>query len=492
LTLSHFLLDFILIFAYYLWNNIISLLTQKWEAQVKLLGVLAVAILALSILSGTLYAQAPDTVWTKTFGGAYTEEGRCVQQTTDGGYILVGFTDSYGAGSEDVWLIKTDSAGNESWSKTFGGAQSDQGMVVHQTSDGGYIILGGTGSYGVGLSDIWLIKTDGAGDTVCTKTFGGTDYDVGYCIQKTADQGYIITGETSSYGAGSYDVWLIKTDSAGNESWNSTFGGNSADYGRSVQQTSDGGYIIAGQTLSFGAGSYDVWLIKTDSAGNESWSKTYGDAEYDAGYSVQQTTDGGYILVGFTDSYGAGSADVWLIKTDSAGNESWNKTFGGTDFDLGLDVQLMGDGGYIIAAGTQSYGAGGDDGWIIKTDSAGNESWNKTLGGSDNDYTESVQQTTDGGYIIVGSTETFISEEGGDIYLIKLEAETGVENDGATVIKNDSPTSTIFSGALHLPKERDCKVYSITGRKVNPHSITPGIYFIEIDGKIKQKVVKVR
>jgi hypothetical protein len=459
---------------------------------VKPSAFLGVVICMIFVLYAWLGAQAPDTVWTKTFGGTGSDEGWSVQQTTDGGYIIVGFTDSYGAGSEDVWLIKTDSAGNQIWDQTFGGTESDQGLVVHQTSDGGYIVLGGTMSYGAGLSDAWLIKTDSAGNVSWDKTFGGSNYDVGYCVQKTADQGYIITGETSSYGAGDYDVWLIKTDSAGNESWNKTFGGSSADFSYSVHQTSDGGYIITGQTSSFGSGIYDVWLIKTDSAGNESWSKTYGDAEYDAGYSVQQTQDGGYIITGFTESYGAGSADCWLIKTDGAGNEVWNKTFGGMNFDLGRDVQLTGDGGYVIAAGTQSYGAGGDDGWLIKTDSAGNESWNKTLGGSDNDYTKSVQQTTDSGYITVGTTETFISEEGGDVYLIKVAPEVGVENDGEIIIKNDSPTATIFRGHLPLPKGKDCKVYNAIGRKVNPHELAPGVYFIEIDGKISQKVIKVK
>jgi len=220
-----------------------------------------------------------------------------------------------------------------------------------------------------GESDYSSIVSCTTGDNpeaAWNKTFGGAEDDNGYSVQQTSDGGYIITGHTDSYGAGGYDVWLIKTDSSGSVAWNKTFGGSSGDGGYSVQQTSDGGYIIVGITYSYGAGGGDVWLIKTNSSGNVAWNKTFGGSSGDDGYSVQQTSDGGYIIVGITYSYGAGSADVWLIKTDSSGNEIWDKTFGGSDDDSGISVQQTSDGGYIIAGETFSYGAGSNDVWLIK------------------------------------------------------------------------------------------------------------------------------
>jgi hypothetical protein len=390
--------------------------------------------------------SAPLEQWNRTFGGAGCNGGNEVQQTSDGGYIITGTIRLFGTSEEDVWLIKTDKNGSEEWTKTFGGAYSDEGYSVQQTSDGGYIITGYTESYGAGGWDVWLIKTDRNGKEEWNKTFSGDYSDRGFSVQQTSEGGYIITGYlTEFYDAGTREVWLIKTDKNGKEEWNRTFGGADWDLGISVQQTADGGYIITGLTESYGAGEEDVWLIKTDKNGNEEWNKTFGGAGWDSGSSVQQTADGGYIITGDTSSYGAGGTDVWLIKTDKNGNKEWDKTFGGAGTDFGESVQQTSDGGYIITGDTRSYGAGIWDVWLIKTDENGNEEWNKTFGGAVRDRSHSVRQTSDGGYVITGDTYSY-GAGGGDVWLIKLagrpETTVSVKNQ-PKVSEGENFTATV-------------------------------------------------
>jgi uncharacterized delta-60 repeat protein len=346
-------------------------------------------------------------VWSKAFGGPKADEGYSVQQTQDGGYILVGDTFSYGAGESDIWLIKIGPSGKLQWDRTFGGSKFDHGHSVKQTSDGGYIIAGYTESYAIGQWDVWLIKTDSQGNLDWEKTFGGSSWDAGYSIQQTQDGGYIIAGYTWSYGAGCHDVWLIKTDPSGDKEWDKVFGGPNSEEGNSVQQTQDGGYVITGYKDSYEAGkAQDVWLIKTDSEGNLLWDKTFGSSGWDCGYSGKQTSDGGYIITGYTDSSELGRP-LWLIKTDSQGELEWDKTFSSSGLeDVGYSVEQTRDGGYIVAGRTLSKMAC-DQCWLIKTDSSGNLEWDKVFGGLGFDCGKSVQQTSDGEYIVVGYTDSY-------------------------------------------------------------------------------------
>jgi len=282
-------------------------------------------------------------------------------------YYAISCVDSFDYESKiSNWLPATPSLISIQWSKVFGGINIEYGNSVQQTNDGGYILLGGTESIGAGFNDMYLIKVDNAGAEEWSHTYGGTGTDYGYSVQQTSDGGYILLGYSESFGAGQYDMYLIKVDNAGAEEWSHTYGGTGADYGYSVQQTSDGGYILMGRTVSFGAGQYDMYLIKVNNAGAEEWSHTYGGTGMDTGYSFQETSDGGYILLGRTASFGEGSYDMYLVKVDKVGTEQWNRTFGGTASENGRSVQQTSDGGYLLLGTTASFGAGSFDIYLIK------------------------------------------------------------------------------------------------------------------------------
>jgi hypothetical protein len=439
----------------------------KMLNDLRLRGIIACLLILVSI---DVYAQ-PDTLWTKIYGETSYDYGWSVQQTSDGGYIIAGHTWSSSTGSDDVYLIKTDPSGDTLWTKTYGGTHGDYGYSVQKTSDGGYTIAGETYSFGAGLNDVYLIKTDPSGDTLWTKTYGGTGYDYGWSVQQTSDGGYIIAGGTHSFGAGNADVYLIKADSSGDTLWTKTYGGTTDDKGWSVQQTSDEGYIIVGETEAY-VEVYDVYLIKADSSGDTLWTKTYSRSNNDRGYSVQQTSDEGYIIAGKTGSFGVGNEDVYLIKTDPSGDTLWTKTYGGTTDDKGWSVQQTSDEGYIIAGGTYSFGAGNADVYLIKANSSGDTLWTKTYGGTDNDIGHSVQQTSDGGYIIVGETYSFGAGLY-DVYLIKTEKQaSGIEEctPEAFPVLRASPDPCLGSVELEYSIENSSDVrvdiYNIIGRKL--------------------------
>ncbi|MCC6012044.1 T9SS type A sorting domain-containing protein [Candidatus Caldipriscus sp.] len=409
------------------------------------------------------------TSFAKTYGGIGYDFSYSVQQTSDGGYIVAGATSSFGAGSGDIILIKTDANGNISWAKTYGRAGWDEARSVQQTSDGGYIVAGRTNSFGAGSYDIILIKTNANGNISWAKTYGGTDYEEASSVQQTSDGGYIVAGRTYSFGAGGYDIILIKMNANGNISWAKTYGGTDYEEASSVQQTSDGGYIVAGATSSFGAGGYDIILIKTDANGNISWAKTYGGTDWDFASSVQQTSDGGYIVAGYTYSFGAGSYDIILIKTDANGNISWAKTYGRAGWDEARSVQQTSDGGYIVAGYTYSFGAGSYDIILIKTDANGNISWAKTYGGTDWDEARSVQQISDGGYIVAGRTYSF-SVGSDDIFLIKTDANGDIRS--CSIVEDVSPTVITPSLTVDTPSP-SVPSASPTVNSVSPTVRTP-------------------
>ncbi len=272
------------------------------------------------------------------------------------------------------------------WTQSYGGVDDDRAYSVVATSDGGFALAGDTYSFGMGKNDFWLIKTDSLGNMLWNRTYGGSDYDACYSIIVTSDGGFALAGYTWSFGNGLRDFWLVKTDGDGIVEWNQTYGGEGADSAYSVCQSSDGGFVLAGVTYSFGAGESDVWLVKTDAFGNVEWEKTYGSSALEGAYCMVKTSDGGYALAGHKRSAGVGYSYVWLLKTDSSGNLEWDQIYGGEDGDRAVDLVQASDGGYALAC--LKYSANGPedppendlpDFWLIKTDGFGNLEWDKSM-----------------------------------------------------------------------------------------------------------------
>jgi hypothetical protein len=406
--------------------------------------------------------SSPAIEWMKTYGSDQNDWGNCIAKTSDGGYILTG---TYGRNVWSLWfsylyLLKVDANGNEQWHQIQGPYTMDHvGKCVQQTSDGGYIIIGeqGTG----GNYDLLIEKTDNAGNIVWSRIFGKPDaYDAGRGVLQTADGGYVLVGLTQSYGVeGSADAWLIKIDANGTELWNRTFGGEYFEAGNCVDQTADSGYIIIGSTESYGTeGSADAWLIKTDANGNEQWNRTYGGPDYEDVSNGQQTVDGGYVFIGVKPlpDY---TTDIWVVKTDASGNTVWDKTFGGTDYDTGYSIQQLSDGGYFIVGDYTDPVTMGIDAYAAKLDGNGNEQWNQSF---DVNETEDCGyygiQTTDGGYLITGYTGN-IMDAASDVLLIKLEAESApalsVEVSGGmganvAIMNSGTADATNISWRIHV------------------------------------------
>ena len=367
-------------------------------------------------------SEPPATEWSRTYGGTGDEHARSIIKTSDGGYALAGWTESFGAGGHDFWLVKVDPSGNHMWNQTYGGTSDDDARSMIQTSDGGYAIAGWTGSFN-GPCDFWLVKTFSNGTEHWNQTYHNDNIDRANAIIETNDGGYVMAGLTGPSGLGR-DAWLVKTNSTGHIQWNRTYGGAGScnDEAISLVQTDDGGYALAGLTYCFGVGWIDAWLVKTNSTGHIQWNRTYGGAGDDGAYSVVETDDEGYTLAGYTSSFGVGDYDFWLIRTSSNGNEEWNMTYGGTNDEGAYYMVQTGDRGYAMAGATGAFGE--RDFLLVKTDSAGNMQWNVTYGGTNDEAAYSLAQTQDGGYAMAGWTESF-GAGNSDFWLIKLSQEYG-------------------------------------------------------------------
>jgi uncharacterized delta-60 repeat protein len=342
------------------------------------------------------------------------------------------------------------------WENSFGGTSLDRAYSIQQTTDGGFILAGQTSSFSAGGYDFYVIKLDSLGMVEWQNNFGGSSAEIARSVYQTSDGGYIIAGRTSSFSEIGSDFYILKLDSDGNQSWEKVYGGDdNFDDAWSIQQTSDGGYIVAGYTEISFPNNNDAYVMKLDSGGNEIWSETYGGTENDGAMAVQQTADGGYVVAGYTASSGAGERDLWVIKLDSSGAITWEETYGGTGHDEGWSIDQTADDGYIVAGYTTSSGAGGKDIWALRLNSSGDVIGDETYGGTEDDEARSIRQTPDRGYILAGYSGSAGTT---DMYIAKLTIEGDITwertfgedgDDEAYAAKRTADGGYIVAGYIH-------------------------------------------
>lgn len=404
---------------------------------------------------GEIINEEVSIAWQKSLGGTFDDEAYEIEQTTDGGYIIGGSSESGDGdvggnkGGKDCWIIKLDSLGNIEWETNLGGSDNETIHGIQQTMDGGYIVgafstssdgdVGGNN----GMRDFWIVKLNASGNLVWETSLGGSSDDILESIQQTSDGGYIAAGFSSSDNGnvsgnnGKADAWIVRLDETGNLVWETNLGGSDSDIAASIDQTIDLGFIVAGYTTT--ENKRDLWIAKLDDTGSLDWQKTLGGSENDEAVSVEQTIDSGYIIGGYSRSVDGdvgenqGSTDAWIIKLNVTGDLLWEKTLGGSGSDGVNEIKEVAEGGFIAVCGSSSSDGdltsnnGAGDFWILRLDTFGNIIWQESLGGSGDDYGFSIQQTADNGYIVAGTWYTNIMGDGegttGDFnyWIIKLE-----------------------------------------------------------------------
>ena len=523
---------------------------------------------------------APSIQWQNTIGGNNHDGLYCIQQTTDGGYILGGTSSSNISvdktentnGGNDYWVVKTDSAGNIQWQNTIGGSYWDNLYSIQQTAEGGYI-LGGLSNSNISgdktennwdttllnpTSDYWVIKLDPAGNIQWQNTIGGNNSDELYSIEQTIDGGYILGGYSLSNISGDKtenaiatfsfccydDYWIVKIDSIGNVQWQNTIGGDSTDHLTSIKQTFDGGYILGGWSISNTSGdknenslgNSDYWAVKLDPFGNIQWQNTIGGNYQEELHSIRQTFDGGFILAGssISDISGdktencLGDIDYWVVKLDTSGNIQWQNTIGGNSGDELNSVEQTLDGGYILGGISYSNisgdktenNIGGGDYWVIKIDSVGITQWQNTVGGNYGDGIRSISQTSDGGFLLGGTSWSNISGDKTencigltDYWIIKLAPDTitsihsAIPNPHSSISFSPNPANEYSVISYRFAVGDVLRITDILGRiiftktfssptlnsRLQTLNYLPGIYFVEVisdKGKTVRKMLK--
>jgi hypothetical protein len=504
----------------------------------------SILYLSFILFTSLASAQAPSIEWQKSFGGSSGEQAECVKQTSDGGYVVAGYTRSNDGdvignnGEFDYWIIKISASSDVEWKKTYGGTNSEYARSIYQTTDGGYIIAGisdsndGDVSGGHGGNDYWILKLSTLGDIEWQKSFGGSNNDVANIVKQTTDGGYIIGGFTNSIDQdvignhGGNDYWIIKLSSNGNVEWKKTFGGTNDEFVLNMAQSADGGYVIAGYTLSNNGdvtgnhGGFDCWIVKINAIGVLEWQKAIGGTLQDYAFDIQQTLDDGYIIGGYSNSndgdiaVNAGNIDCLIIKLSNLGNIEWQKTFGGTSVDTGESIQQTSDGGFIVGGRTSSSNGnitgnqGSSDYWILKLTIVGTLQWQKTLGGTSFDHGRSICQTNDNGYIVCGLTnssngDVTFNQGLSDFWIVKLFPDSlsnsnfdstkfkiyPIPTNKILYIESIEPVNNLIirdinSRLLIQKQELDIRTVDISNLKT-------GIYFVEIKNSVGIQIKKI-
>lgn len=508
-------------------------------------------LLIIFLINVNCFSQAPSIQWQKSFGGSLDETATSIKQTNDGGYIVAGKTNSTDGdvtgntySSLDFWILKLNSTGDIQWKKTLGGSSEDYAFSINQTSDGGYIVAGSTKfSFTGGIPgnhgdyDFWVVKLNATGNIEWQKALGGSGADNALEIQQTLDGGFIVAGDSNSNNGnltsnnGSCDAWIVKLDTTGNIEWQKNYGGSNCEYLSSIKQTNDGGYIFAATTYSNDGdvmgnqGGSDYWIVKINSLGTIEWQKTYGGSGFDAVYNIQITNDGGYVFAGGANSNNGdvsgnhGLADFWIVKTNLMGVIEWQKALGGSYMDRASKIINTIDNGYVVAGLTTSndgdvsglYNFGFSDFWIVKLNSHGDLQWQKAIGGSNFDEAYSIEQTSDNGFIISGfsfsSDGNLTSNNGGkDFWIVKLEPEqlsiNDFQEDSIKIYPN--PSTSILNIELSNGDQIDkILVIDISGKiiveetinlnSINTSKLENGLYFLTLFSKgksYKSKFIK--
>jgi hypothetical protein len=481
------------------------------QFSINILNKNAVSALFMILIStfggSSILAQAPWIEWQKSLGGSNTDVAEYVQQTIDGGYIVAGYSSSNDGdasgnhGSSDFWVVKLTPTGTLEWQKSHGGSNVDIATSLQQTLDGGYIVAGASKSsdgdviFNRGGFDFWIMKLDEAGNFDGQTSHGGSGDDIAYSIQQTFDGGYILAGESNSTdwdvtgNHGGFDYWVVKISDQGSIQWQNSLGGSGNDRANSIIQTTDGGYIVTGYSnstdgdVSGNHGGVDFWVVKLNNQGVIEWQKSLGGSNSDAAYNIQQTEDGGYVVAGLSSSNDGdvsenqGGEDFWVVKLDSSGGIEWQKSFGGSEMDRANSISQTVDGGYIVVGVSMSEDGditenyGGQDYWAIKLNAFGVLQWQKSLGGSEIDRANSINQTTDGGYIVAGQSNSNDGNVTGnhgsnDFWIVKLEPDPlGIDDFNGEISVYPNPVSNFLNISTTEPI-LSISVFNVLGQKM--------------------------